>query len=174
MRNQYDKNNLKTGIWQTYHSNGVVESEGKYLRGKKVGTWKCYTSRRRLRSIGKMKNGLMEGTWKFYGQWKKEMYLQEVRRYKNGQLQGLWITYYDNGNVCEKIYYKNSNRTGLYTAFKSDKKKVWEGFELNNIRVGVWKHYIERGEHYSRIRPDGHVALHRAKKAMYEEILYIN
>lgn len=41
--NHHDKRTgQKHGLWTTYHSNGVKESEGRYDQGRQVGTWTFY------------------------------------------------------------------------------------------------------------------------------------
>lgn len=38
-------NDLKEGVWKTYHVTGELESIGKYKNGKKEGLWKRYYMR---------------------------------------------------------------------------------------------------------------------------------
>jgi antitoxin component YwqK of YwqJK toxin-antitoxin module len=40
----FDDNNLKTGYWELYYSNGNLRRKGNYINGKEDGYWESYWS----------------------------------------------------------------------------------------------------------------------------------
>jgi uncharacterized protein len=91
------KNNLKTGIWKTYHETGPLSGIGEYIFGKKQGEWKT-----------------------FYGYDK----LNEVVYFDDGIENGRFKSYYMNGKLKSKGYYTNSKKTGTWKAYNEKGKLI--------------------------------------------------
>jgi antitoxin component YwqK of YwqJK toxin-antitoxin module len=62
MKNQYNINGNKEGIWEQYDYSGKLQSKGNYV------------------------NGMEDGLWEFY----EEGRVLYTRRYKNGRELGIW------------------------------------------------------------------------------------
>tara|TARA_B110000971_G_C19951364_1_gene473514 strand:- start:115 stop:1164 length:1050 start_codon:yes stop_codon:yes gene_type:complete len=122
-------------------------------------------------STGKYKEGKKYGTHKFY----RGLSLNSVKNYKNGTLDGLSEGYYENGNLLNRINYKDGEFFGEYEIFlelplyhllekhywKTNKQEVlveevyypngqlkWKRFknkDENGYGVGVGKYYYESG-----------------------------
>jgi antitoxin component YwqK of YwqJK toxin-antitoxin module len=45
---KFDENNLKTGNWEYYYSNGNIRKKGNYLNGLEEGYWESYWSNGKL------------------------------------------------------------------------------------------------------------------------------
>lgn len=59
-RGKYNlENNLKTGNWINYFSSGEIESEGKYLNGKKEGEWFYYLQNGGIKCVKNYKDGVI-------------------------------------------------------------------------------------------------------------------
>lgn len=41
-KNRYNRNGLKTGIWEGYWENGNLSHRGSYINGLMVGYWEYY------------------------------------------------------------------------------------------------------------------------------------
>ena len=62
----FDVNNLKTGYWEIYYTNGNLYSKGNYINGLRDGYWEEYWIYGNLYSKGNYKNGLKDGYWEDY------------------------------------------------------------------------------------------------------------
>ena len=72
-------NGVDYGKWIFYHSNGKIETKGKFKEGRRVGVWKYFHS-----------NGK----------------IQQISRYSSrGERKGLWTEYDSLGELIEKIKY---------------------------------------------------------------------
>lgn len=60
------KNGLKTGIWKTWHPNGMLQTIQKWNNGFKTGIFLNYDLKGNLLEKGKFKNNLKQGTWISY------------------------------------------------------------------------------------------------------------
>lgn len=61
----YD-DNLKDGVYKTWHPNGNKCVKGIYYKNNKIGSWSEFYSNLTLRSKGPYRNGRKVGTWRYY------------------------------------------------------------------------------------------------------------
>ena len=74
---------------------------------------------------------------------------------KNGKKEGFWKEYHDNGQLFEKIYFKNGNRETYEKYYKSGLLDGKGNFKHGNLD-GLWSWYHENGNlHTSRTYTNG-------------------
>ena len=96
-------NNLPyTGRCTTY-KDGFKRSIQQYVNGVDYGKWIFYHSNGKIETKGKFKEGLKVGVWKyFYSNGK----IKQISRYSSqGERKGLWTEYDSLGELIEKIKY---------------------------------------------------------------------
>ncbi|HEY8938364.1 MAG TPA: hypothetical protein VIM65_24255 [Cyclobacteriaceae bacterium] len=80
----------KDGYWKEFNKQGILISEGEYIKGVRNGLWKLY-----------YETG--------------ELVIEET--YVNGEMDGSFKSFYKNGQLISQGYYKNSKREGNFTIF---------------------------------------------------------
>jgi antitoxin component YwqK of YwqJK toxin-antitoxin module len=108
-------NGNRTGIWNSYYSNGKLSEEGIYenTQYKVRNNWDTagiqkvvngngnyisyYADGKAMYEIGEIKNGLREGVWKLFYQTPDTLFLEQT--YKNGKLNGPQKSYYESGTL---------------------------------------------------------------------------
>jgi len=116
----------------TYNDEGEIIISGKLDGTKRVGIWKRYKAKITYSSDGELINKyrtLDNGQKIFtpYKNFKKHGYeivlsknstIKRITPYKNGQKSGTYLTYDDEGNINEEIYYYKNRKT---TKFNKNK-----------------------------------------------------
>lgn len=57
---------IRHGLFQAYHPNGQLASEGYYEHGKENGVWKDFHDNGRLAAQGEYRDGVECGTWRYW------------------------------------------------------------------------------------------------------------
>lgn len=188
--NQTDNNGLRQGLWKKQQPNGRIIYEGNFKDGKPVGEWKRYHQNGQLKAqikysevsdsaftilfdvLGKKvaegvyMNQKKEGNWIYFSTNRKV----SEEYHKNNLKHGISKTYYDSGELMEKIdwvqgkqqgsyqiFYKNGNpymqckmkndkRHGLCLILTQKGKMEMEANYKSNLRHGEWKYYNEQGK----------------------------
>ncbi len=60
---------IRHGLFQAFHRNGQLATEGTYEHGLEVGLWRDYHSNGRIASEGHYCDGKEHGSWRF---WKED------------------------------------------------------------------------------------------------------
>jgi antitoxin component YwqK of YwqJK toxin-antitoxin module len=107
--NQYTYDGLKTGYWEHYRGNGVLDSKGSYLNGDKDGYWERYWYNGQIKSKGNYVNGEKDGFWEWYYSGGE---LDSKGMYINGKKYGFWEEYFVNGRLSYKGGYFKGSQTG--------------------------------------------------------------
>jgi antitoxin component YwqK of YwqJK toxin-antitoxin module len=142
--NQTDANGLKQGYWKKAHPNGKLMYTGYFKNNKPVGEMRRYYESGALRAIlfynstgervrarefyqsgkiaaeGNYVNSKRDSTWVYYSFYSGSVTSRES--YSLGVRDGMMINYYPNGDVSEKIGWKNDKKSG-----------IWEQYFLGNI-----------------------------------------
>ncbi|PQB04758.1 toxin-antitoxin system YwqK family antitoxin [Aureitalea marina] len=190
--NQVDKAGERHGPWRKYYEGTQqLRYQGSFEHGKEVGEFRFYcgdcgdqpsvikqfqknsnttevsyfTPNGLLVSTGKMVGKAREGEWLFFHKGTDQVMTREF--YTNGKLDGNWETYYPNGQVTEKITYKDGIKEGpnqyfspegvllkdlayvqdelqgeaIYYNAKGD--VVIKGFYKNGKKHGLWTNYAD-------------------------------
>lgn len=185
--NQLDANGKRDGVWKkNFDGTKVLRYEGQFDHGKEVGTFKFYKKIKNkpvltavkefhpenniadvtfLSSTGKViSKGQMEGK-NYIGDWvyyhnNSDKIMTTEHYNANGKLDGDKLTYYENGELAEKAFYKNGMLEGASKWF-SEEGVVLKDFQYkNNELQGVSKYYDQEGNllaegAYKKGRKDG-------------------
>ncbi len=139
--------NLKQGVWQTYHEGGAVHGEEKYRddvaideriyffangnvkmktmiqNGKSHGDHKEYYVDGAISVSGYYHNGKIDGEWKEYSE---NGLTKEIYNCQSGLWHGKYQKYHDNGNIAEQGRYDLDQKTG-----------TWEYFDKNGVVIAT-------------------------------------
>lgn len=97
------KNGDYEGIYQTFHINGKIQYDGQTKNGEFDGLWKQYYITGQLKNIGEYNDGKSTGIWKWYYPFNDQ--LETIVNYVDGKADGLAIDFYMNGNIWKKHIY---------------------------------------------------------------------
>lgn len=115
-----------------YHSNGKIAITATYFQGKPEGIRREYDT-----------NGVLVRGYVFE---------DGILRYEGitdekGQRQGLWKEYYPTGELRAKGHYKNSNMTGDWKFYLTDKTIEISGeYDSKGRKTGEWQWFYPGGE----------------------------
>jgi len=138
--NQYNTQNHKEGLWQTFYENGNVKWEGTYADGKREGYFKTYTEDGSLITIQKFINDV-----------------EQTNAPELAKLD-LKVEYFADGKVQSEGPYKNNLAVGVHTQFNEkgeivkadiyDSGRVMaEGvLDTLGLQEGDWKEFHENGQ----------------------------
>lgn len=59
---------IRHGLFQEYHQNGQVISEGEYVNGNEQGLWRDYYPNGQLAAEGFYKDGKEVGVWRYWNE----------------------------------------------------------------------------------------------------------
>jgi len=190
--NQTDANNLKQGYWKRNYPNGKLMYTAFFKDNRPSGIMKRYYESGRLRAImnysadgenafarlfyengnpvaeGKYSGTHKDSIWTYYSYYSKTVTARES--WVEGIRNGMMVSYFDNGDISEKIEWKDSKKTGLWEQFFKgnvlkmkarlvDNKLEGEFFVYaingtpyitgnyrNNLREGKWTFFDETGK----------------------------
>jgi antitoxin component YwqK of YwqJK toxin-antitoxin module len=109
----YHKNELYTGVYESYHEILQLFLKGSYLNGALDGVWEAYHE-----------NGK---------QYQKYLYI-------NGKpVDGIYTDYHENGKIWEKGSYLNGKRNGVCEIYHENGQLSSKGSYLNGEKDGVWE-----------------------------------
>ncbi len=91
------------GYWKTYHQNGKLKEEGKYIHGKKEGEWRKYASDGYIYSIKNYKNDNLHGDYVDFNWYGK--FVWRYGYFENGEKVN-WIEYEKGEGPTKEEYHK--------------------------------------------------------------------
>ncbi|MDY8133994.1 hypothetical protein [Aquimarina sp. 2201CG5-10] len=183
--NTYDADGKRHGEWRKkYENSNQLRYEGTFEHGKEVGEFKFYkpnsgksptaiktfsrdtdtvkikyfTQTGKVISEGSMIGKDRVGKWKYYHKDSPKVMMTE--QYLSGKLSGEQLTYFDNGQLTEKVNYLNGKREGKRIIY-SETGVVIKEFTYDNDQLhGVTKYYDTQGNliiegNYKNDRKDG-------------------
>ena len=129
-------------VEKNYYSNGILESEIRYKKGKPdgVAVW-YYQSGKKSMEIT-YKDGLKEGIMlRFSRSGAKE----SVENYKNDSLHGISLGYNENGILISETLYENGKKNGEVKQYHTDGSLFLAGFYKNDLYDGRWTYFDTEG-----------------------------
>jgi antitoxin component YwqK of YwqJK toxin-antitoxin module len=155
--NQTDANNLKQGYWKKNYPGGELMYKGFFKDNKPVGEMRRYFESGALKAMlnydskseyararlfyensqiaaeGNYFNTLKDSTWVYYSYYDKSVTARE--NYLKGARHGIMIHYYNNGDISEKITWKNDKKSGNWEQyFKGNKLKLKASYVDNKLQ----------------------------------------
>ncbi|WP_299185580.1 hypothetical protein [uncultured Aquimarina sp.] len=183
--NSFDVDGKRHGKWQKkYENSDQLRYEGTFDHGKEVGEFKFYkpnsgkmptaikvfssdsdsvqikyfTAKGKVISKGKMFGKQRVGVWTYYHKGSSEIMMTE--EYKAGKLDGEQKTYFENGQLTEKIIYTNGKKQGKRIVYSQKGVLIKEFTYVDDQLHGITKYYDVKGKvkiegTYKRDRKDG-------------------
>lgn len=146
-----------------YWHNGNSKSEGYFNDNIKDGIWNYYDYNGKITIIENYKNGHLHYTqlyhhgtnlYLFKSYWANGM-IRERGYFKKGKRDGLWQTHYDDGKLSEEENYVDGRKEGRYKRYYSNGNLLEEGNYVNHKREGLWKHYDDGKLYYEEYFVNG-------------------
>jgi len=168
--NAFDSEGKRHGKWQKkYKNSDQLRYKGTFDHGKEVGTFKFYkpssgeqptavkifskatdtvsvqyfTNKGKVISEGKMIGKERVGLWKYYHKNSEKIMMTE--EYESGVLNGQQLTYFENGQLTEKITYTKGQRQGKRIVYSKEGLVIKEFTYLNDKLHGTTKYYNTDG-----------------------------
>ncbi|MCY9805399.1 hypothetical protein OTK51_18400 [Vibrio scophthalmi] len=160
--------NLRHGVWETYHENGTVALRQEYANNHLSGRYLEQNSAGKIIVEGEYNTqGERQGAWRsFYddGTPNSEIHfeagihngkalsyfpsgqLAQQATYKNNHLDGESLRYHENGHLYEKEHYQDGQLEGLQVIYNADQVVIAESnFKLGTL-AGEQKSYFDDGK----------------------------
>ncbi|MDX9797758.1 MAG: hypothetical protein RBT05_02760 [Bacteroidales bacterium] len=156
-------NNEKTGKWTYYFENGAIFSKCDFTNSKSGNGWEVYkmdntkivSSKDKIDEVSfypegtlaaiKFRNQNQEKEYKFFPSFK----VMEERNYKGNILNGQTLSFYENGNINSKNYFKDGMQDSIYVLYYENGTTQIKGNYKLDTKVGKWEYFREDGS------PDG-------------------
>ncbi|WP_299314063.1 hypothetical protein [uncultured Aquimarina sp.] len=183
--NAFDTEGKRHGKWQKkYEGSDQIRYEGTFDHGKEVGKFKFYkpnsgksptaiktfsnktdtvnvkyfTNKGKVISEGNMIGKGRVDLWTYYHKGSSKVMMTE--EYNSGKLHGEQKTYFENGQLTERIIYVQGKKEGKRLVY-SDKGIIIKEFTYVNDKLhGITKYYDAQGKvkiegNYKKDRKDG-------------------
>jgi antitoxin component YwqK of YwqJK toxin-antitoxin module len=165
--NQTDAKNLKQGWWKKNYPDGQMMYKGYFKDNKPVGEMRRYFESGSLMAIlqydskgeyihakmwydggqlaaeGWYFNSVKDSTWKYYSYYDQS--LTSMETYQKGIRNGAMVHFYKNGEVSEKIEWKNDKKEGPWEQYFNGKILKLKGFYVNGQLNGSFVVNFEDG-----------------------------
>ncbi len=142
------KNNKREGEWTFY----VIEDKTfkkikqktvEYIDGKEIGNYTYFFPDKSIASTGFSVNGLKERTETAYYE---DGSLYGKRPFSKGKRNGLFVHYYRNQVIMEKVEYENDSLHGISLIYYPDGQLKESCKFINGKFDGVYQYYYENGQ----------------------------
>lgn len=130
---------------QTFHLNGKMMAEGKYLNQAKHGHWKYYSDiDEKLVAEENYSKGELNGECiNYYPETGNPL---EVLFYTNGKLDGSYKKFFPDGKqLMTQGFYKDGNLEGEFISYYPNGKIQTRGKYKNGVQKGNWEYFDEDG-----------------------------
>ena len=137
------KDSLPHGKWIGYFENGETKHVKRFEDGKKQGKWQFYTELGDIHILELYENDKRDGEWYKKGDgndvhyqfWDMDSLISEYAD-----------LYYPNGQLKEKISYKEGLKEGKFTGYYQNGAKKYVKRYENDIPEGKWQYYTMAGK----------------------------
>jgi uncharacterized protein len=129
------------GHWRYFNEQGILQSEGDYVNGKKQGTWQEYYPSGKVSSSGLYENDVAVGNWKYFFE---DGTISTSGDFVGGKKNGYWSAYNPAGKLKSEITYNGGS--GEYREYFPGGKLKLKGMVLEGKNQGLWKYYYEDGK----------------------------
>ncbi len=116
-------NGKRDGVWKTYYRNGNVDEETTYQDGKLNGPVKSYYKNGNLFAEYTLRDDAFDG---FYKSYQKNGNVYSMGWYQVDQFQGDWFIYSADGKLSHRGYYLNDKPYGYQVYYHPDGKLHYE------------------------------------------------
>jgi antitoxin component YwqK of YwqJK toxin-antitoxin module len=199
--NQADAKNQKQGYWKKSYPNGNLMYKGFFRDNKPNGEMRRYFESGALKAVlnydskgeyaharlfyengqlaaeGRYFNSLKDSTWIYFSYYDKSVTTREI--YLKGARHGMMINYFNNGDVSEKIEWKNDKKSGLWEQYFNDNRIKLKASYSDNKLDGEFIVNYENGKPYVQGRyindqREGKWAFYKEDGTVETELEYLN
>lgn len=166
--NRTDNEGLRQGYWEQRYPNGNIRYKGVFRDGKPVGELlRYYTDGNKMAVMnfdetgtkaeaelfyengftaakGNYVNEQRDSIWHFYSQYDEGL-LMARENYRTGDKHGVSVIYFPNGEISQKLTYRNDLRHGEWKQFYMGGTLKLEGHYENGSREGDFAMYTPEG-----------------------------
>ena len=137
------KDSLPHGKWIGYYKDGETKHVKRFEDGKKQGKWQYYTELGDVHTLELFEND------KRNGEWYKRLEGKDIQ-YQFCDMDSLISEYadlhYPNGQLKEKISYKEGLKDGKFTGYYQNGSKKYVKRYEDDIPAGKWQYYTMAGK----------------------------
>ena len=137
------KDSLPHGKWIGYYKDGETKHVKRFEDGKKQGKWQYYTELGDVHTLELFEND------KRNGEWYKRLEGKDIQ-YQFWDMDSLISEYadlhYQNGQLKEKISYKEGLKDGKFTGYYQNGSKKYVKRYEDDIPAGKWQYYTMAGK----------------------------
>ena len=137
------KDSLPHGKWIGYYKDGETKHVKRFEDGKKQGKWQYYTELGDVHTLELFEND------KRNGEWYKRLEGKDMQ-YQFWDIDSLISEYadlhYPNGQLKEKISYKEGLKDGKFTGYYQNGSKKYVKRYEDDIPAGKWQYYTMAGK----------------------------
>ena len=137
------KDSLPHGKWVGYYKDGETKHVKRFEDGKKQGKWQYYTELGDVHTLELFEND------KRNGEWYKRLEGKDIQ-YQFWDMDSLISEYadlhYPNGQLKEKISYKEGLKDGKFTGYYQNGSKKYVKRYEDDIPAGKWQYYTMAGK----------------------------
>ena len=159
-RTRYDyEDGIETGIMEEYYENGNLEFRKQMREGEIHGMWEQYYDNGQLEFKGiyfeaEDQRFIATKNWKdllkkitFYDKvWDLIRKTVGIPKYRKEPYDGYWVSYYENGQIKSKRYYKDRRRVNVWKSYYLNGKIKSEERYQNGFEDGNWYWYDSNGQ----------------------------
>ncbi len=144
VKDVYEPKGKNIVLYKHFSPDGILISEGRYIKNRREGIWKQYYPSGKIRAVFNYKKGWEHGNQKIYAETGE---LISEFTYKHGIKQGKYTLYYNNGIIKEKGNYGISS----FRSYLPHPPPVGNGNDTElpgqaSMRVGKNIEYFESGK----------------------------
>jgi uncharacterized protein len=144
-------NNDGTFYNKSYRSNGTLQNEGKFVKGKADGLWKYYDTHGNVIRVHNYKDDLLEGqTIDYFPTGEKKI----ETGYKDGKAEGHFLEYDKSGVIMQEGWYVGGSPEQRWLKYFPDGSMDEDLYLLGGETIGSIYNYSVDGAKYSETRLD--------------------
>lgn len=134
----FDENDLKTGEWKEFYTDGKIKSKGNYNNGLKEGEWTFWFENGNVEQKGKFIKGKPNGNWVLYFD-DKSVKKEEI--YRNGLLDGQYKEYDRMGNTIARGEFNEGEKDGNWLIVQGEISM--KGQYQTGLKIGEWTYFYK-------------------------------
>lgn len=139
----YFENNVQTSTWKTFYYDGIIETEGELLEGKRYKQWNYYFPSGKIKEISNYNfKGELSGMLISYDEFGKKV---SEADYINNKLNGRYLEFYYNGRIALEGYYNLGLKDSIWEEYN-----IWGSLSFrkrykDDLENSKWEYYYENG-----------------------------
>ncbi|MDC1141925.1 hypothetical protein OAU50_02435 [Planctomycetota bacterium] len=140
-------NNIPTGLYQEFFTDGKLFVTGEVRDGKRQGEWKVYYNTSTLKEQAVFIDSKKTGA---YSKWRANESLETKGEYTADVKTGMWTTYATDGKqkLTEIFYNAEGKYGGSYKTWHANGQLKTEGNYKDHASEGLWTEWYEDGTKY--------------------------